>query len=141
MSKKETEPQRQSPMDLEDRTNLIESRTSAYCNLIKAVQVFNSIISSNPPNLQQYKGNLTIQLDPIYTKIREIDTQFSKDDTNREHYKLPPFAKPQTQPTDEEMNKEHISTQIKTSDAEVETHQMTNERYNERKWSNRIKYR
>ena len=93
VSRKQTEPQRQSPMDLEDRTNLIKSRTSAYCDLIKTVQVFNNIISTNPPNVQQYKENLTLQLDPIYTKIREIDIQFNKDDSNREHYKLPPFVK------------------------------------------------
>ena len=70
--------------------------------------------------MQQYKENLTTQLDPIYTKIREIDTQFSMDDANMEHYKLPPFAKPQIQPTDEEIKKEHISTLMKTFDAEAE---------------------
>ena len=35
ISRKQTECQRQSSMDLEDRTNLIKSRTSTYCNLIK----------------------------------------------------------------------------------------------------------
>ena len=85
------------------------------------MQVFNSIISKTHQTCKQYKENLIIQLDPIYTRIREIDTQFSKDDTNREHYKLPPFAKPQTQLTDEEMNKEHISALMKMFDAEAET--------------------
>ena len=92
VSKKQAES-----MDLEERMNLIESRTSAYCNLIKTVQVFNNIISTNPPNIQQYKKNLTIQLEPTYTKIRKIDTQFSKENTNREHYKFPSFVKPQTE--------------------------------------------
>ena len=34
-------------------------------------------------------------------KINDIDMQFSKDDTNRDHYNLPSFAKPQIQSTDE----------------------------------------
>ena len=96
VSKKQSEPRRQPPMDLDDRTNLIESRTSMYCDLIKTIQVFNSIIKANPSNAQQYQENLAAQLQPIYSKIAKIDMQFSRDDANREHYKLPLFAKPQT---------------------------------------------
>ena len=118
--KRQSEPQRQTPMDFEDRTNLMESRTNAYCDLIKTVQVFNIISSTNPANAQQHRENLVIQLDPIYTKIKEINTQFSKDDANREHYKLPPFAKPQTQPTEEEMDKESIAILMKSFEAEIE---------------------
>ena len=53
-------------------------------------------------------------------KINEIDTQFSMDNPNRGHYKLPSFVKPQTQPTDKEMNNEHISTLMKIFNAEAE---------------------
>ena len=82
--------------------------------------MFNSIISSNPPNIQQYKENLTNQLEPIYMKIKEIDTQFSMNDANREHYKLPSFVKPQTQPIEEEVNNKHVSTLMTIFDAEAE---------------------
>ena len=55
-------------MDLEDRMNLIKAE-QVHTVTIRAIQVFNSIISTNLPNIQQYKENLTAQLKPIYTKI------------------------------------------------------------------------
>ena len=113
------ELRRQPPMDFEERTVLIESRSSMYCDLIKPIQVFNSMISMDPTNAKQYQENLMKQLELIYTKINSIDTQFSQDDANREHYKLP-FTKPQTQPTDEEINKESISTIMKAFNTEAE---------------------
>ena len=54
---------------------------------------------------KQFKENIAAQLDPIYTEIKKIDTQFSVDDANRYLYKLPSFTKPQTEPMDEEITK------------------------------------
>ena len=52
-------------MDFEERTNLVESRTSAYCDLIKQyIQVFNSIISTNPVSAQQFQSDLQTRLEP-----------------------------------------------------------------------------
>ena len=126
VNRKQNEPRKQPLIDLEERTALNESRTSACCDLIKTVQVFNKITSSNPTNAQQYQENLATQLEPIYTKIADIDIQFSKDKANREHYNLPPFVKPQTQLSDKELYKENITTLIKMFDTETETikHQM-----------------
>ena len=126
ISRKQDDTRRQIPMNFEERTNLMESRTSAYCSLIQTIQVFNGIISSNPASAQQFQSDLQKGLQPIYAKINDIDMQFSKDDTNREHYNLPPFAKLQVQPTDEEINKEHITMLLKDLEAEAETikHQM-----------------
>ena len=117
---------RQVPMDFEERTNLMESRTGAYCELIKTVHVFSSIISKNPASAQQFKSDLQARVGPLYAKINNIDTQFSKDDANREHYNLPSFTKPQVQPMDEEISKENITTLPKTLEAETEStkHQM-----------------
>ena len=107
-------------MDFEERTVLIESRSSMYCDLVKTIQVFNSMISTDPTNGKQYQENLVKQLELIYTKINSIDTQFSQDYTNREHYKLSPFVKPPKQPTDEEINKESISSIMKAFNTKVE---------------------
>ena len=62
----------------------------------------------------------------MYAKISDIDTEFSKDDANREHYNLPLFAKPQVEPTDEDISKENITTLLKTLQAKTESikHQM-----------------
>ena len=79
---------RQAPMDFKERTNLVESRTSTYCKLIKIVQVFNSIINTNPASVQQFRSDLQTQIGPLYTKLNDIDTQFNKDDANRKHYNL-----------------------------------------------------
>ena len=95
VSRKQKETRRQMPMNFEERTNFMESRTSTYGHLIKTIQVFNSIISTNPASPQQFQSDLQIRLEPIYAKINEINTQFSKDDANRKHYNLPSFAKPQ----------------------------------------------
>ena len=43
VSRKQNDTRRQMPMNFEERTNLMESRTSAYGDLIKTIQVFNSI--------------------------------------------------------------------------------------------------
>ena len=56
----------------------------------------------------------------MYTNINSIDMQFSQDDVNREHYKLPPSTKPQTQPMDEEIVRESITTIVKGFEAEAE---------------------
>ena len=138
VNKKQTQPQRQPPVDFKDRTkNLIKNRTSTYCDLLKTVQVFNSFISSNPPNIQQYKENLAIQLEPIYMKIKEIDTQFSLDDANREHYKCPSFAY-----TNYRWGNEHWMhfKSDENSPCRNKKHQMMNEGHNESKWSSRIQY-
>ena len=58
VSRKQANTARQAPMDFEERTNLMESRTSTYCELIKIVQVFNSIISTNPASAQQFRSDL-----------------------------------------------------------------------------------
>ena len=125
VARKQTNIGRQVPMDFEERTNLMESRTSTYCELIKIVQVFNSIISENLANVQQFKSDLQAKVGPLYAKINDIDTQFSKDNANREHYNLPSFTK-QLQPMDEEISKENITTLLKTLDAKTESikHQM-----------------
>ena len=88
-SRKQGNMIRQAPMDFEERTNLMENRTSTYCELIKTVQVFNSIISTNPGSVQQFRSDLQTQVGLLYTKINDIDMQFSKDNANREHYNLP----------------------------------------------------
>ena len=126
VSRKQTDTRRQMPMDFEERRNLMESRTSTYCSMIKTIQVFNSIISTNPANAQQFQSDLQTRLESIYAKINEIDTQFSKDDANREHYNLASLEKPQVQPTDKEINQEYITTLLKHLDAETEAikHQM-----------------
>ena len=89
VSRKQDDMRRQTPMDFEERGNLMENRTSAYCNFIKTIQVFNSIISTNPANAQQFPIDLQKELEPLYTQINDIDTEFSKDNANREHYNLP----------------------------------------------------
>ena len=71
-------------------------------------------------NAKYYQEGLTKQFNPLYTRINNIDRQFKQDDANREHYKLPPFAKPQIHPTDEEINKESIIMNIRNFEAEVE---------------------
>ena len=43
------------------------------------------IESTNPACAQQFQSDLQIRLEPIYAKINEINTQFSKDDANRKH--------------------------------------------------------
>ena len=73
----------------------MDSRTSTYCDLIKTIQVFNSIISTNPAHAQQFQTDFQKRLEFIYTKINKIETQFNEDDANREYYNLPPFPKPQ----------------------------------------------
>ena len=113
-------------MDFEERSNLMESRTSAYNNLIKTIEVFNSIIITNPANTQQIQHDLQARLEPMYTKFNKIDTQFSKDDANREHYNLQLFAKPQVQPTDKQINKEHITTLLKELRHKNRKNQITN---------------
>ena len=117
VKKKHAKPQRQTPMDFEDRTNLMESRTNMYCDLIKTVQVFNNIINTNPSNAQQHRENLTIQLDPIYTKIKEMTPSSVKmmqtgNTTNYLHS--------QSHKMDEEINKETIATLMKAFKAEME---------------------
>ena len=67
-SNKQNDMRRQAPMDFKKRTNLMESRTSAYCNLIKTIQVFNSIISTNPASAQQFQTDFQRRLGPIYTQ-------------------------------------------------------------------------
>ena len=87
--------------------------------------MFNSIISTNPASTHQFQSDLQARLEPIYAKINEIYTHFSKDNANREHYNLPLFTKPQVQHRDEEVNKEHITMLLKDLDAETEKkHQM-----------------
>ena len=58
VSRKQANMARQAPMDFEEKTNLIETRTNTYCELIKTVQVFNGIISTNPASAQQFRNNL-----------------------------------------------------------------------------------
>ena len=58
VNRKQANTVRQAPMDFKERTNLMENRTSTYCELIKIVQVFNSIISTNPPSVQQFRSDL-----------------------------------------------------------------------------------
>ena len=58
VSRKQANTARQAPMDFKERTNLMESRTSAYCKLIKIVQVFNSIIITNLTSVQQFRSDL-----------------------------------------------------------------------------------
>ena len=58
VSRKQANTARQALMDFKERSNLMESRTSTYCKLIKIVQVFNSIISANPASAQQFRSNL-----------------------------------------------------------------------------------
>ena len=62
----------------------------------------------------------------IVHEKNDIDTQFSQDDTNREHYNLPSFVKTHIQPTDEEINRESLTTILKTLEAKTENikHQM-----------------
>ena len=58
VNRKQANTVRQTPMDFEERTNLMEKRTSTYCKLIKVVQVFNSIISDNPASVQQFRSDI-----------------------------------------------------------------------------------
>ena len=58
VSRKQANTTRQAPMDFKERTNLMENRTSTYCKLIKTVQVFNSIISTNAASAQQFRSDL-----------------------------------------------------------------------------------
>ena len=58
VSRKQANMTRKAPMDLKERTNLMENRTSRYCELTKIVQVFNSIISTNPASVQQFRSDL-----------------------------------------------------------------------------------
>ena len=53
------EPRRQLSVDFKERTALIEFWSSMYCNLVKTIQVFNSLISMDPTNTEQYRENLT----------------------------------------------------------------------------------
>ena len=71
VSRKQDDTRRQIPMNFEERTNLMESRTSVYCSLIQTIQVFNSIISSNPASAQQFQSDLQKRLQPIYAKIND----------------------------------------------------------------------
>ena len=87
---------------------------------MKTIQVFNNVIGIGLSNAKQYQANLAKQLEPIYATVNNIDSQFSQGNTNREHYKLPPYTKPQTQPSDEEINKESITIIMKTFEAEAE---------------------
>ena len=57
VSRKQDDTRRQTLMDFEERMNLMESRTSTYCNLIKTMQVFISIISTNSASAQQLQMN------------------------------------------------------------------------------------
>ena len=72
VSRNQGDMRRQTPMDFEERANLMESRTSAYCQLIKIIQVSNSIIGTNPASRQQFQSDLQTRLEPIYAKINEI---------------------------------------------------------------------
>ena len=121
VSRKQVNMIKQAPMDFEERTNLMQNEISTYCELMKTIQVFNSIISANPASAQQFKNDLQARVGPLYTKINNIDTQFSKDDTNREHSNLPSFVKPQVQPTNEKINRENITTLLKTLEAETKS--------------------
>lgn len=48
------EPRRHPPMNFKERTALIESRPSTYCILVKTIQVFNNLISTDRTNVKQY---------------------------------------------------------------------------------------
>ena len=51
---KNNTPRQQPPMDFEERTALIVAKSSTYCDLVKTIQVFNSMISIDSTNAKQY---------------------------------------------------------------------------------------
>ena len=120
VSRKCTKPQRQMPMDLMDRTNLIESRTSAYCDLIKLYKCLTASLAQIHPTYSSIEKTSPTSWNQSTWKSRKLTLSSvwmmqTENITNFHH-----LWNTQTQPIEEEVNNKHISTLMTIFDAEAE---------------------